>query len=233
MKRIAMTAAARPHGRPASLARLAQAQTTLRMTWYSDGNEGEVMSDLLKRFEEQNKDIKVVLDQVPFKAINENLPVQLASGQGPDIARVVDLGGVARYTLDLRPLPEGPGLFRNEFRALPRMDAPAGRHNVDSGLHDPAHGHRSLRQQDPVRAGRRRDAGRQGDLGGLGQGDEGRRHEGAGAVPDRHRPVGPSLLRRSRSRRAPRSSTTRASPRSSTTASSAPRSSSTTGTRTA
>ena len=60
----------------------AQAQTTLRMTWYSDGNEGEVMSDLLRRFEEQNKDIKVVLDQVPFKAINENLPVQLAAGQG-------------------------------------------------------------------------------------------------------------------------------------------------------
>lgn len=81
----------------------AQAQTTVRMTWYSDGNEGEVVADLLKRFEAQNKDIKVVLDQVPYKAITENLPVQLASGQGPDIARVVDLGGIARYALDLRP----------------------------------------------------------------------------------------------------------------------------------
>ena len=29
----------------------AQAQTTLRMAWYSDGNEGEVLLDLLKRFE--------------------------------------------------------------------------------------------------------------------------------------------------------------------------------------
>ncbi len=81
----------------------AAAQTTVRIAWYSDGNEGEVVSDLLKRFEAQNKDIKVVLDQVPYKAITENLPVQLASGQGPDIARVVDLGGVARYALDLRP----------------------------------------------------------------------------------------------------------------------------------
>ncbi len=81
----------------------AMAQTTLRMTWYSDGNEGEVMADLLRRFEEKNKDIKVVLDQVPFKAINETLPVQLASGQGPDMARVADLGGIARYMLDLRP----------------------------------------------------------------------------------------------------------------------------------
>lgn len=82
---------------------IAQAQTTVRIAWYSDGNEGEVVSDLLKRFEAQNKDIKVVLDQVPYKAITENLPVQLASGQGPDIARVVDLGGIARYALDLRP----------------------------------------------------------------------------------------------------------------------------------
>jgi alpha-1,4-digalacturonate transport system substrate-binding protein len=73
------------------------------MTWYSDGNEGEVMADLLRRFEDENRDVHVVLDQVPFKAINENLPVQLASGQGPDIARVSDMGGLARYMLDLRP----------------------------------------------------------------------------------------------------------------------------------
>lgn len=83
--------------------RPAEAQTVLRMTWYSDGNEGEVMADLLRRFEDKNRDIHVVLDQVPFKAINENLPVQLASGQGPDIARVGDMGGLARYMLDLRP----------------------------------------------------------------------------------------------------------------------------------
>ncbi|MBR0722364.1 ABC transporter substrate-binding protein [Bradyrhizobium manausense] len=82
---------------------VAAAQTTLRMTWYSDGNEGEVMADLLRRFEDKHPDIHVVLDQVPFKAINENLPVQLASGQGPDIARVADMGGLARYMLDLRP----------------------------------------------------------------------------------------------------------------------------------
>ena len=78
----------------------AYAQTTLRMTWYSDGNEGEVMKDLLTRFEAKNPDIKVVLDSVPFKAINENLPIQLAAGQGPDIARVVDLGGVSAHALD-------------------------------------------------------------------------------------------------------------------------------------
>lgn len=86
-----------------SMATGAQAQTTLRMSWYSDGNEGEVMADLLHRFEAKNPDIKVVLDQVPFKAINETLPVQLAAGQGPDMARIADMGGLSRYMLDLRP----------------------------------------------------------------------------------------------------------------------------------
>lgn len=97
------------------VAGLAQAQTTVRIAWYSDGNEGEVVSDLLKRFEAQNKDIKVVLDQVPYKAITENLPVQLASGQGPDIARVVDLGGIARYALDLRPHLKDAAYWEKNF----------------------------------------------------------------------------------------------------------------------
>ena len=90
-------------------------ETTVRMAWYSDGNEGEVLLDLLKRFEAKNPDIKVVVDQVPFKAINETLPVQLASGQGPDMARVVDLGGVARYTLDLRPYLKDPAYWEKNF----------------------------------------------------------------------------------------------------------------------
>ena len=91
------------------------AQTQLRMTWYSDGNEGEVISDILKKFEAKNPDIKVTIDQVPFKAINETLPVQLAAGEGPDMARVVDLGGVARHMLDLRPYLKDPVYWEKNF----------------------------------------------------------------------------------------------------------------------
>ena len=60
-------------------------QVELRMMWYSDGIEGEVMQDLLTRFEEQNPDIDVVLDNVAYQVIQEQLPIQLASGQGPDL----------------------------------------------------------------------------------------------------------------------------------------------------
>jgi alpha-1,4-digalacturonate transport system substrate-binding protein len=100
--------------------------TTLRMTWYSDGNEGEVMTDLLKRFQAENKDIEVVLDQVPFKAINETLPVQLASGQGPDLARITDLGGLSRYALDLRPYLKDPAYWEANFGPFLAWMRPAG-----------------------------------------------------------------------------------------------------------
>ena len=164
------------------------------MTWYSDGNEGEVMSDLLRRFEEQNKDIKVVLDQVPFKAINENLPVQLAAGQGPDLARVADLGGVARYMLDLRPHLKDPAYFETNFGPfLEWMRVPGDTTSIPGYMTQLTltgpFVNKTLFEQAECR-----DAGPQGDLGGVGEGRQGCRREGAGAVPDRHRPVGPSVL---------------------------------------
>src|SRR4029453_14064284 len=44
------------------------------------------------------------LHRVPYKTGVEQLPPLLSSGQGPDMARVTDLGGLARYYLDVRPL---------------------------------------------------------------------------------------------------------------------------------
>ena len=81
----------------------AAAQTELRMMWYSDGNEGEVMQDLLTRFEQENPEIKVVLDNVAYDVIQTTLPVQLEAGNGPDMARVTNLKAQAQHWLDLRP----------------------------------------------------------------------------------------------------------------------------------
>lgn len=73
----------------------------LRVQCYSDGNECEVTGDIAKRFEAENAGTKVIIDKVPYKAVLETLPVQLAAGEGPDIARVTDLGGLNKYYLDL------------------------------------------------------------------------------------------------------------------------------------
>ncbi|MEM7723078.1 MAG: ABC transporter substrate-binding protein [Pseudomonadota bacterium] len=75
----------------------------IRFQCYSDGNECEVYEDVLSRFEADNPGVDVVVDVVPYQAILENLPVQLAAGTGPDLAKVTDLGGLNEYYLDLTP----------------------------------------------------------------------------------------------------------------------------------
>lgn len=103
------------------------AQTTVRITWYDDGNEGAVLRDLLDRFEADNPDIKVEVDTVAYAAgIQEALPLQLASGQGPDIARVTDLGGLSQYYLDLRPYLDDPGYWDQNFDPFLDWMRPAG-----------------------------------------------------------------------------------------------------------
>lgn len=93
----------------------ALAETELRITWYNDGNEGEVMRDLLDRYEAANPDVKVTLDVVPYKAILESLPVQLAAGDGPDLARVTDLGGLSEHYMDLTPHISDPAYWETNF----------------------------------------------------------------------------------------------------------------------
>jgi alpha-1,4-digalacturonate transport system substrate-binding protein len=73
----------------------------IRVMCYQDGVECDVAAAQAKRFEAKNPGTKVVVDTVPYKSIIEQLPVQLAAGEGPDIARVTNLGGLAQYYLDI------------------------------------------------------------------------------------------------------------------------------------
>ena len=75
----------------------------IRVQCYSDGNECEVTRDLAKRFEARNAGTKVDHRQGAVQGGRRKLPVQLAAGEGPDIARVTDLGGLNKFYLDLAP----------------------------------------------------------------------------------------------------------------------------------
>ena len=86
----------------------------VRFMCYSDGNECEVYDEVLDRFEADNPGITVAIDVVPYQAILENLPVQLAAGEGPDIAKVTDLGGLNEYYLDLEPFVDA-GYWEESF----------------------------------------------------------------------------------------------------------------------
>ncbi len=87
----------------------------VRIMWYSDGNEGKVVEEIVKRFETQNPDIKIILDQVAFNIIREQLPLQLEAGRGPDIVRLTDLKINAKHWLDMRPLLKDAAYFDKNF----------------------------------------------------------------------------------------------------------------------
>ncbi|TPJ79123.1 ABC transporter substrate-binding protein [Mesorhizobium sp. B2-6-2] len=87
----------------------------VRIMWYSDGVEGDVIQDLLNRFMKHNPDIHVTLDNVAYKVIQEQLPIQLEAGQGPDIARVTNIKELAQHWLDLRPLLADPKYWDDNF----------------------------------------------------------------------------------------------------------------------
>ena len=89
----------------------------IRVMCYQDGNECDVTAELAKRFEALNANTKVILDVVPFKTILEQLPVQLAAGQGPDMARVTNLGGLSQYYLDVRPYLKDAKYWESNFGA--------------------------------------------------------------------------------------------------------------------
>jgi len=59
-------------------------QVELRFSYYADGTEADVMQPIIDKFMAENPDISVVLDVVPYQTIDEQLPIQVETGEGPD-----------------------------------------------------------------------------------------------------------------------------------------------------
>ncbi len=87
----------------------------VRIMWYSDGVEGEVMADLVNRFNAEHPGINVILDNVAYRVIQEQLPIQLEAGEGPDIARVTNIKALANHWLDLTPHLSDADYWRTNF----------------------------------------------------------------------------------------------------------------------
>lgn len=86
-----------------TLPSLAQDTVQLRITWYSDGNEGEVLREQLDAFQAENPGIEVVIDTVAYADLHTLLQAQVESGQAPDMARITFPGRFLGQYLDLTP----------------------------------------------------------------------------------------------------------------------------------
>lgn len=89
----------------------------LRFMYYADGNEADVMQPLLDQFMAENEDITVILDVVPYQNIDEQLPVQVEAGEGPDLARITNFAAFQGKLLDLRDWVSNPDYYTANFPA--------------------------------------------------------------------------------------------------------------------
>ncbi|GAB4419603.1 MAG: ABC transporter substrate-binding protein [Anaerolineae bacterium] len=94
----------------------AQDQVELRILWYNDGIEGDVLRELLDRFEAENPGIKVTIDVVAYADLHNILQTQLEGGSAaPDMARVTDTARFRDFYLDLTPYLPDPEYWLNSF----------------------------------------------------------------------------------------------------------------------
>jgi len=89
----------------------------IRFTYYADGVEADVIKPLIDKFMADNPGITVILDVVPYKTIDEQLPVQVDSGEGPDMARITNFGAYAGKLLDLRSYLADSAYYEANFPA--------------------------------------------------------------------------------------------------------------------
>ncbi len=97
----------------------------VRMLWYSDGVEGEVMKDLLARFHEQNPDIDVTLDNVPIRSSRSSCRSSSKRGRARHRARHRPQAAVAPLARP-HPLPQGCRGLPLGLRRAARLDAADG-----------------------------------------------------------------------------------------------------------
>ncbi|MBY4627801.1 ABC transporter substrate-binding protein [Rhizobium croatiense] len=91
---------------------VAMAETQTITFLFTDDDQAYVerMEALSKEFETAHPDIKVNFVSSGYDAVAKQLPVQLAIGEGPDIAKITDWQ-LAPYYLDMRPLMKDPDGF--------------------------------------------------------------------------------------------------------------------------
>jgi alpha-1,4-digalacturonate transport system substrate-binding protein len=95
----------------------AQDAVELRMTWYSDGVEGDVMRGLLDKFQEANPGITVVMDTIAYADLHSTLQTRVEGGDAPDLARINDVARFAGTYLDLTELTADADYWTTNFPA--------------------------------------------------------------------------------------------------------------------
>ena len=110
---IALVVVATPQAAPIE----AQDSVELRILWYNDGNEGDVLRDLLDEFEATHEGISVEIDTIAYGDLHNVLQSQVEGSEGtaPDIARVTDTARFRPFYLDMTEYLADPSYWTDNF----------------------------------------------------------------------------------------------------------------------
>ena len=81
--------------------------------------KGAIITELAKRYQEENPDFSITMNSVGYNVIREQLPIQLEAGSGPDLAFITDTGGLHEYYVDLTPYVDAAAWEENYGAVLP------------------------------------------------------------------------------------------------------------------
>jgi alpha-1,4-digalacturonate transport system substrate-binding protein len=110
-------------------AAFAESKTITFLFTDDDQSYVERMAALSKEFESAHPDVKVNFVSSGYDAVSKQLPVQLAAGKGPDVAKITDWQ-LAPYYLDMRQYMKDPDTFAKLHGAsldqlrLPKINDP-------------------------------------------------------------------------------------------------------------
>jgi len=99
------------------VAEMADLEGEIRFAYYADGNEADVMAGIVDAFMAENPGVTVILDVVPYDTIDQQLPVQVETGEGPDMARITNFGVYNGKLLDLRDYFSDAAYYEANFPA--------------------------------------------------------------------------------------------------------------------
>ena len=86
----------------------AQEQVELRFGLDADDVQFAAIEEMINRFEAANPDIDVVFDRVSYDTILQQLPLQLSTGEGPDVAKITNWAGLSDFYLEMTPWLQDP-----------------------------------------------------------------------------------------------------------------------------
>lgn len=92
-------------------------QVKLDFVWFSDGNEGEVMKEIIADYEAENSHVDIELIEVAYSDLSTKLKTMISGGQPPALARIStsDIGSFSNQAVDLAEKLGGVDAFTSQF----------------------------------------------------------------------------------------------------------------------